>query len=303
MIDPMPTLRAADGTELAYHLCGEGEPLLVLPGGPMRASAYLGDLGGLSAHRRLVLLDLRGTGASGTPADPATYRCDRLVDDVERVREHLGLPRMDVLGHSAGGSLALLYAARHPERVARLALVTVTPWVLGMPATAEERRAAARLREGEPWFAEAFPLFERWLSGEGDFDPAIVPFFYGRWDDAARAHDARADAECNDEAADVYFSEGAFDPAATRAALARVTAPVLVLAGEVDGGPCPDLARRSAAVLPHAETVVQPGAGHYPWLDDPEWFVQRITAFLDRPLTGPSDPADLLDRTPPGNGP
>lgn len=303
MIDPMPTLRAADGTELAHHLRGEGEPLLVLPGGPMRASAYLGDLGGLSAHRRLVLLDLRGTGASGTPADPATYRCDRLVDDVERVREHLGLPRMDVLGHSAGGSLALLYAARHPERVARLALVTVTPWVLGMPATAEERRAAARLREGEPWFAAAFPLFERWLSGEGAFDPAIVPFFYGRWDDAARAHDARADAECNEEAADVYFSEGAFDPAATRAALARLTAPALVLAGEVDGGPCPDLARRSAAVLPHAETVVQPGAGHYPWLDDPEWFVQRITAFLDRPLTGPSDPADLLDRTPPGNGP
>ncbi|MBQ0996439.1 alpha/beta fold hydrolase [Streptomyces sp. RK62] len=299
----MPTLRAADGTELAYHLRGEGEPLLVLPGGPMRASAYLGDLGGLSDRRRLVLLDLRGTGASGTPADPATYRCDRLVDDVERVREHLGLPRMDVLGHSAGGSLALLYAARHPERVARLALVTVTPWVLGMPATAEQRRAAARLREGEPWFAEAFPLFERWLSEEGDFDPAIVPFFYGRWDDAARAHDARADAECNDEAADVYFSEGAFDPAATRAALARLTAPVLVLAGEVDGGPCPDLARRSAAVLPHAETVVQPGAGHYPWLDDPEWFVQRITAFLDRPLTGPSGPADLSDRTPPGNGP
>ncbi|MFF4086660.1 alpha/beta fold hydrolase [Streptomyces nigra] len=299
----MPTLRAADGTELAYHLRGEGEPLLVLPGGPMRASAYLGDLGGLSDHRRLVLLDLRGTGASGTPADPATYRCDRLVDDVERVREHLGLPRMDVLGHSAGGSLALLYAARHPERVARLALVTVTPWVLGMPATAEQRRAAARLREGEPWFAEAFPLFERWLSGEGAFDPAIMPFFYGRWDDAARAHDARADAECNDEAADVYFSEGAFDPAATRAALARLTAPALVLAGEVDGGPCPDLARRSAAVLPHAETVVQPGAGHYPWLDDPEWFVQRITAFLDRALTGPSDPADLPDRTPPGNGP
>lgn len=66
----MPTFSAFDGTELAYHLVGQGEPLLCLPGGPMRASAYLGDLGGLSRHRQLVLLDLRGTGNSGFPFRP-----------------------------------------------------------------------------------------------------------------------------------------------------------------------------------------------------------------------------------------
>jgi pimeloyl-ACP methyl ester carboxylesterase len=49
----------------------------------MQASAYLGDLGGLTAHRSLIVLDLRGTGESAAPADPATYRCDRLVGDVE----------------------------------------------------------------------------------------------------------------------------------------------------------------------------------------------------------------------------
>ena len=50
----------------------------------MQASAYLGDLGGLSAHRSLVLLDLRGTGESAIPADPATYRCDRQVAERRR---------------------------------------------------------------------------------------------------------------------------------------------------------------------------------------------------------------------------
>jgi pimeloyl-ACP methyl ester carboxylesterase len=65
----MPAFTATDGTELAYHVAGEGEPLLCLPGGPMRASAYLGDLGGLARRRRLVMLDLRGTGDSGIPAD------------------------------------------------------------------------------------------------------------------------------------------------------------------------------------------------------------------------------------------
>lgn len=280
-IGGMPTFTASDGTQIAYHLRGEGEPLVVLPGGPMRASAYLGDLGGLAAHRRLVLLDLRGTGDSAVPADPATYRCDHLVDDVEVLRAHIGLDHMDVLAHSAGGSLAMLYAAGYPERVSRLVLVTATPWALGMPATAEDRLAAARLREGEPWFAEAFPAFEAWLAGAGDFDPVFAPFFYGRWDEAAQEHDARGDDEFNDEAADIYGSDGAYDPPATRSALSRLAAPVLVLAAELDGGPSPELARRAAHVFPNAELAVQPGAGHYPWLDDAEWFVRRVVAFLD----------------------
>jgi pimeloyl-ACP methyl ester carboxylesterase len=75
------TFDAADGTRLACHQTGQGRPLLCLPGGPMQASAYLGDLGGLSAHRALVLLDLRGTGRrrsrrtrrpSGTGPAPST---------------------------------------------------------------------------------------------------------------------------------------------------------------------------------------------------------------------------------------
>ncbi|MBB6420340.1 alpha/beta fold hydrolase [Streptomyces sp. AK010] len=276
----MPIFGAPDGTRLAFHLRGEGEPVVVLPGGPMRASAYLGDLGGLDAHRQLVLLDLRGTGESEKPADPKTYRCDRLVDDVEALRRHLGLERMDVLAHSAGGSLAMLYAARHPERLGRLALVTATPWALGLPATAADRLAAARLRASEPWFPEAFCAFEAWLDGTGDFDPVFLPFFHGRWDDTARAHADREETETNDDAAEVYGGNGAYDPAATRSALARVRTPVLVLAGEVDGGPSPALARQAADAFPAVEFAVQPGAGHYPWLDDPQGFTRRVAPFF-----------------------
>ncbi|MER5432438.1 alpha/beta hydrolase [Streptomyces sp. NPDC002588] len=277
----MPKFTAPDGTRLAHHVRGEGAPLVVLPGGPMRASAYLGDLGGLTAHRRLVLLDLRGTGDSAPPADPGTYRCDRQVDDVEALRIRLGLDRIDLLAHSAGGSLALLYAARHPHRVSRLALITVNPWALGRPATAGERLAAARLRAHEPWFATAFPAFEAWLAGAAEPDwEAFAPFFHGRWDDAARAHEAATDEQTNAEAEERFLDPAAFDPPSLRTALARVTAPVLVLAGELDGGPRPALARVVADAFPNADFAVQPGAGHYPWLDDPEWFVRRVAAFL-----------------------
>ncbi|WP_405726722.1 alpha/beta hydrolase [Streptomyces sp. NBC_00028] len=280
----MPTFTAPDGTPLAYHLKGDGAPLVVLPGGPMQASRYLGELGGLAARRRLVLLDLRGTGESAVPTDPATYRCDRLVDDVEALRVELGLERMDVLAHSAGGSLAMLYAARYPQWVRRLVLVTANPWALGTTGTVEDRLAAARLRQDEPWFAEAFAAYEAWLSGTGDYDAAFAPFFYGRWDKVAEEHHARGDEEFNDAAGEVYGSAGAYDPPATRAALTRLPAPVLVLAGELDGAPRPELARRTAELFPHAEFAVQPGAAHYPWLDGPEWFVRRVAAFLGQPL-------------------
>ena len=74
----------------------------------MAASAYLGDLGGLAAHRQLVLLDLRGTGDSAVPADPVDVPLSTgRSDDVEALRVHLGLERIDLLGHSAGGSLAI----------------------------------------------------------------------------------------------------------------------------------------------------------------------------------------------------
>jgi pimeloyl-ACP methyl ester carboxylesterase len=157
----MAFFRAADGTRLAYHQAGDGEPLICLPGGPMQASAYLGDLGGLSAHRSLVLLDLRGTGESALPAEEASYRCDRQVDDVEALRAQLGRDRVDLLGHSAGGTLALLYAARHPDRIGRLALLSPSPMAVGLEITDSDRRQVAELRRGEAWFPDAFAAFER----------------------------------------------------------------------------------------------------------------------------------------------
>ena len=147
-------LTADDGTRLAVHLTGSGAPLLCLPGGPMLDSGYFRDLGGLAAHRALARLDLRGTGASDAPADPASYRCDRQVADVEAVRRHLGLDRLDLLAHSAGANLAYAYAAAHPDRVARLVLVAPSVRGLDIEITDEARSAIARLREGEPWYAD-----------------------------------------------------------------------------------------------------------------------------------------------------
>ncbi|MFC4021809.1 alpha/beta fold hydrolase [Micromonospora sp. GCM10011542] len=278
----MPTFAAPDGTTLAYRTLGDGTPLVCLPGGPMRDSAYLDELGGLAAHRTLVLPDLRGTGRSGVPADVSSYRCDRLVGDVEALRQHLGLEQVDMLGHSAGANLAVLHATRHPERVGRLALITPSTRAVGLEATAALRREVTRVRVAEPWYPAAAAALDSLLTGQATDDnwQAIAPFFYGRWDATARAHQAVESAQRNQEAARMFGADGAFDAPAARAALAVHPGLVLLLAGELDLGAPPGLVAQLAELAPRAELVVQPGAGHYPWLDDAERFTAILSAFL-----------------------
>jgi proline iminopeptidase len=280
----MPMFRAPDGTELAYRASGQGSPLVCVPGGPMRDSAYLGDLGGLSARRQLIIADLRGTGRSAIPADPASYRCDRIADDVGALQEHLGVDSIDLLGHSAGANIAVQYAIRHPGRIRRLALITPSARSVGLNPDTAPRRGSMQLRESEPWFADAIAAFDRIEAGANTDENwnAMGPFYYGRWDDAARAHWAAGETQVNEAAAEVFGSEGAFDPEGTRAALARLALPVLVLAGSVDPQWPPAVLAEFVTAFPAGEYVELPGASHFPWLDDAGQFAAAVTAFLDK---------------------
>ncbi|WP_155375382.1 alpha/beta fold hydrolase [Catellatospora vulcania] len=271
----MPTFSSYDGTTLAYHVEGSGPVLVCQPGGPGRASSYLGDLGGLTRMYTVIRLDSRGTGDSAAPSDPATYRMDALVHDLEALRAHLGLETMTLLGHSAGANVVTLYAAAHPARVERLILLTGLVRAAGLtPIGADEAQQA---RAGEPWYAEAVAAWNAWDklpedASEADAHPfmlASAPLFYGRWDAAAAAHAAAALTEFTPAARDGFHAGYTPDRDAITAKLAALTAPVLVIAGELDRSPTPAAAAEVAKLFPSATVVTIAGGGHFPWLDDP----------------------------------
>ena len=278
----MPRFASYDGTELSYRVAGDGPPLVGLPGGPGRAVDYLGDLGGLAQSHRLILLDSRGVGSSDDPADPATFGVDRLVADVEALRAHLGLDRMALLGHSAGAILATLYAAAFPERLSRLILLTPGLAALGVNLTQEQFEAVAGLRAAQPWYPAARAALDDILAGSRSMAAyrGSRPFFYARWDDAAQAHATVGVADRHAAAREGYFAGVALDVPATRAALGKLTAPVLLYAGDLDPLVTPAMISEAAPLFGDATTMTQPGAGHFPWIDDPAAFTAAIARFL-----------------------
>jgi pimeloyl-ACP methyl ester carboxylesterase len=268
----MPSFASYDGIEVQYALVGAPtEAVICLPGGPLRASRYLGNLGGLDANLALLLVEL------------PLRRVDKIVGDIEALRVHLDRNRIDIVAHSASASLALMYAGAHPERVNRLALITPGTRAVGIRPSEEEWTAALERRACEPWYTEARHGIDGWGAGDNSLANrlAAAPFFYGRWDDKARTHASGEAEEMRVDAAETYYPEGAIDVDATRNALKHLEAPVLILVGDLDFQTTPTSAEELACLLPQATVVVQRGAGHFPWLDDPETFVTVVADFLN----------------------
>lgn len=278
----MHSFKARDGITLAVHDVGTGPSLLCVPGGPGRAANYLDDLGGLSKSRTLHLLDSRGTGASELPVDRSSLQMDRLPDDVEDVRIALGLDPADLLGHSAGCPVVLLHAVRYPDAVRRLVLVTPSGRPFGWAADDLDVIRAARA--GESWYAEAAEAQEMLERANprlrNELEALTRPFWYGRWDERAQSHAAGADRQMSLRASAGYAPSPDFDPDEARESLRDIRAEVLVIVGDRDALTGAAVGEQFATVIPRAEVAVLAGAGHFPWVDEPDAFRETVDTFL-----------------------
>jgi proline iminopeptidase len=281
----MERLTTADGRTLAYRRVGSGPTLVCHPGGPGFSSSYLADLGGLHEDLELVLLDPRDTGESGSAHEPRGYAIDDYVADVEELRAHLGLERMLLLGHSHGGVVAIAYAARHPERVERLILVSTLP--RHGPEQEAAMQAALEQRAGEPWYGDAREALETELAGNFHSGAELMelclrmmPLYFARYGDAERSYvESLAGEELSVDALRLWEKE-IFERFDVRPELASLTMPTLVITGEEDFITGPPCAAELSEGIAAADTVVLPGAGHMVFVEAPEPFREAVLSFL-----------------------
>jgi proline iminopeptidase len=279
----VPSLRTVDGRTLSWREVGSGSPLLCQPGGPGCSSRCFGALSDLAAERTLVLLDPRGTGDSDRPAEPSAYDLEDYAADLEAVLEHLGLERLDLLGHSHGGFVAITWGGAFPERVGRLVLAATAARFTDAIREARGERVASH--RGRPYFEVAVAALRDQQAGNYTGDDELVALYeragplYAPVDvDITPVVDAFRRAGINADALK-HFNERIAGGMDLRPQLARVEAPTLVLAGEHDpfGGPTAD---ELAAVLPNATLVTVAGADHFAFLE-PEGRASWSRAVLD----------------------
>ncbi len=284
-----------NGVRLWYKVAGEGAgksaaaPVLFLHGGPGYNSYSFEAQAGkaLEGQLRMVYLDQRGSGRSERPWTGA-YTIAAMVEDIEALRQQLGVPRLALIGHSFGGALALEYAAAYPQHVSKVVLVSAASSIpdacaarVGFlhkryPGELEKARAAAVERKEAP--DECFFAFNSVPDDirERVNDETMFPDMEKVAEQ--RAVDAKSGLRNTGELGGALWNAGFLSYRFTR--FERLTMPVLVMAGAEDHAIGLPAQRALAMALPKATLVEYAGAGHFPYLDAPQRFTRDVAGFL-----------------------
>jgi proline iminopeptidase len=122
-----------DGIQLYYKMFGSGRPILVLHGGPGSSHNYLSPyLSDLADSYRVILFDQRGCGKSERLSDKKQYTIDNMVQDLEGLRNALNLKKINLMGHSWGGILAIAYTLKYQQNILHLILVGASASMMEM---------------------------------------------------------------------------------------------------------------------------------------------------------------------------
>ncbi|PTL75553.1 alpha/beta fold hydrolase [Vitiosangium sp. GDMCC 1.1324] len=280
--------RVLNGVRLYYRIAGEAPaeraPVLFLHGGPGYNSYSFARLMGtrLEKSRRMVYLDQRGCGRSERPWD-GRYSLEVLVADLEALRQELGVERWVLMGHSFGGTLALEYAARHPEHVAGMVYVSgfsdaassFATWKRELERLYPGRLAAAASPEDPSDYGQVMRAL-RGVDAQAFFNQ--LQFHNATYLQMQDAVDAESGLSNTGEMSRALFSTEL--PRYRFSASAHVTAPVLVVGGRYDNSIGLESIQALAKTLPHATFLEYEQSGHFPYLEEADRFARDVTQFL-----------------------
>lgn len=267
-----------------YRIVGDSDavPLLAIHGGPGLSHDYLRDLDGLADDRPVIYYDQIGCGRSDRPDDPSLWTLTTFTDEIDTVREALGLDRVHLLGQSAGGWIAIDYALRAPAGLASLHLASTCASIPLFERGVAQLRAALPGGAGavieacestgntdDPEYQAAAGLFQRLhLLGTADVPDhiqasllALNPAIYAAMVGTGLTFTG------NMAGWDVTDRLGALD------------LPVLVTSGRFDEM-TPDVVRAMVDAIPGARWELFEESAHLPMITEKEAFIRSTREFL-----------------------
>ncbi len=289
----------ANGVMIYYKILGRGEPLMIVHGGPGASHDYfLPYLLPLARRHKLIFIDERGSGRSQKLEDPAGYTIANMAEDVESVRQALGLGKINLLGHSYGGALAQAYALKYQSNLSHLILGSTWSSTKAMNEvfvrmkqnmTNELRDRIAKLEaaglfgHGKDYEKNRYTaeyMIAAW--GEGYFpylyhnrpDPNYDPVDAGKmsWDLYREMWGSNGEFVIDGNLKSVEYTDR----------LSSIKVPTLILAGDHDE--CdPSLAKVMQEKISGSKLVIFPSSGHMTFVDQPGMFVKSVDGFYSLP--------------------
>ncbi|MCP4582909.1 MAG: alpha/beta hydrolase [candidate division Zixibacteria bacterium] len=263
----------AGDAAIYYEITGEGEPLMLLHGYALNSLMWEMQIPALAEKYQVITVDLRGFGQSSCGK---SWSGNAMADDISGLVKHLDLKSCTMLGFSLSGAIAFRIAYFHPDRIARLIMVSAS-----LPSSGAPRKRAESLAQKRELDILMARGVDGWADKAGFRSGPLVGNIFKRnpeaepiWERILKRHNPEFLRQMMEARANSSPSENWRDK------LAEITQPTLIVAGGQDKRFI-DASHYFQRKIPNAQLQTISGAGHMLNLEKPEEFNRVVLEFLE----------------------
>ncbi|MCW8850314.1 MAG: alpha/beta fold hydrolase [Melioribacteraceae bacterium] len=278
--------KKVNGVNHFYKIVGEGEAFVLLHGGPgsFHDELYPFFLDFAKSYK-VIFYDQRGNGKSTLSIiDSTTFNEELMVEDLEELRKEFGIEKLNIIGHSWGGLLAMYYAVKYPNNLNRLILVDAAPVNTKLLIKSYEKLVS--MYDPTEWdYVQKLWNSDEYLAGDPDVH-----------NEALRIGEGTVIA--NKDVIDDFMEAASFNETTAKNAVAlsslvtkiklrihvqdklsNIQCPTLIISGKEDFivEEAPLLAQQ---LISDSELVFIVGAGHYPHIENSGSFFNELNNFI-----------------------
>ncbi len=261
---------------IRYHVdvWGDGFPLLLLHGFTGNGEGWQEFMPYWKVHSKAIAPDIIGHGKTDSPLEITSYRIEMVAQDLNAILEEMQIDKIDILGYSMGGRLALTFAVKYPEKVRRLILESSSPGL----ETADERKA--RQMQDEKL---ALRIKEQGIQSFVEYWENIPLFHSQKQLPESVRSSIRKQRLGNSKTGlmNSLYGMGTGVQPSWWEALNDVQIPTLLITGSIDEKFC-KIAEKMTKVLKNSQWVSISDCGHAIHVEKPEIFGTIVSEFLTK---------------------